>query len=32
LWNEEAWDAYVHEVELKADALAEKLGKDTATK
>ncbi len=27
LWNEGAWDEYVREVELKADSLAEKLGK-----
>lgn len=27
LWNEAAWDAYVKEVEAKADQLAEKLGK-----
>ncbi|MDQ2932964.1 MAG: division/cell wall cluster transcriptional repressor MraZ [bacterium] len=27
LWNEDAWDDYVREVELKADSLAEKLGK-----
>ena len=26
LWNEAAWDAYVTEVETKADSLAEKLG------
>lgn len=27
LWNEEAWNEYVREVELKADSLAEKLGR-----
>ena len=27
LWDEKAWDAYVREVEGKADALAEKLGR-----
>ncbi|MEK7609516.1 MAG: division/cell wall cluster transcriptional repressor MraZ [Patescibacteria group bacterium] len=29
LWNEASWDAYVHDVELKADSLAEKLGKES---
>lgn len=31
LWNEEAWDAYVHEVESKAGELAEKLGRPGAS-
>lgn len=26
VWNEEAWNTYTHNVEKKADALAEKLG------
>ena len=32
LWNETAWDAYVHEVEQKADSLAEKLGRGSLPK
>ena len=32
LWNEEAWNAYVREVEQRADSLAEKLGKESLPK
>ena len=28
LWNEGAWDAYVHDIESKAGSLAEKIGQN----